>query len=101
AMCSLPTISPRSWWTGQLMARVPTANTCTSEAPHAISCAAARMDAGGILSTITKGLRCDSPPYIMRSTAAVADGATLQPGVDDHRETALPLLLGQPNARVH
>src|SRR5258705_1690795 len=63
-MFSLPTISPRSWWTGQLMARVPTASTCTSEAPHAISCAAARMDAGGTLSTIIKGLQCDSPPDI-------------------------------------
>src|SRR5262249_13907086 len=26
AMCSLPAISPRSWWTGQLMAQVPTAS---------------------------------------------------------------------------
>jgi MFS family permease len=43
------------------------------------------MDAGGTLSTIIKGLQCDSPPDIMRATAAVAGGATLQPGVDDHR----------------
>ena len=35
--------SPRSWWTGQLMAQVPTASTCTSEARRPISCAAARM----------------------------------------------------------
>jgi hypothetical protein len=37
----------------------------------------------------------------MSATAAVGDGATLQPGVDDHRDTALAQLLGQPNARVH
>jgi hypothetical protein len=47
AMYSSPTISPRSCWTGQLMAQVPTASTCTSEARQAISCAAARMDSGG------------------------------------------------------
>src|SRR5262249_83135 len=51
-------------WTGQLMAQVPTASTCTSEARQAISCAAARMDSGGILSTIVKGRQCDSPPDI-------------------------------------
>src|SRR5262249_18110157 len=28
----LTAISPRSWWTGQLMAQVPTASTCTSKA---------------------------------------------------------------------
>jgi hypothetical protein len=33
----------------------------------------------------------------MCATAAVGDGATLQPGVDDHRDTALAQLLGQPN----
>src|SRR5258707_12277642 len=63
-MCSLPAISPRSCWTGQLMAQVPTASTCTSEARQAISCAAARMDSGGTLSTIIKGRQCDSPPDI-------------------------------------
>ena len=47
AMFSLPTISPRSCWTGQSMAQVPTASTCTSEARQAISCAAARMASGG------------------------------------------------------
>ena len=46
-MCSLPAISPRSCWTGQLMAQVPTASTCTSEARQAMSCAAALMDSGG------------------------------------------------------
>ena len=46
AMCSLPAISPRSWWTGQLMAQVPTASTCTSKARLAISHTAARMDSG-------------------------------------------------------
>jgi hypothetical protein len=46
AMCSLPAISPRSWWTGQLMAQVPTASTCTSKARQAISRTAARMDSG-------------------------------------------------------
>ena len=61
-MCSLPTISPRSYWTGQLMAQVPTASTCTSEARQAMSCAAARMDAGGTWSTMLSGPRCDSPP---------------------------------------
>jgi hypothetical protein len=34
-------------WTGQLMAQVPTASTCTLEARRAISCAAAQMDDGG------------------------------------------------------
>ena len=47
AMCSLTAISPRSWWTGQLMAQVPTASTCTSKARQAMSRAAARMDSGG------------------------------------------------------
>src|SRR5262245_50252538 len=47
AMCSLTAISPRSWWTGQLMAQVPTASTCTSQARQVMSRAAARMDAGG------------------------------------------------------
>jgi ketosteroid isomerase-like protein len=42
--------------------QVPTASTCTSEARQAISCAAARMDSGGTLSTIIKGRQCDSPP---------------------------------------
>jgi hypothetical protein len=64
AMCSLPAISPRSCWTGQLMAQVPTASTCTSEARQAMSCAAARMDSGGTRSTIIKGRQCDSPPDI-------------------------------------
>jgi hypothetical protein len=41
------------------------------------------------------------PAGHMCATAAVGDGATLQPGVDDHRDTALAQLLGQPNARVH
>ena len=40
----------------------PTASTFTSEARQAISYAAARMDAGGTLSTIIKGRQCDSPP---------------------------------------
>ena len=40
-------ISHRSCWTGQLMAQVPTAGTCTSEARQAMSCAAARMASGG------------------------------------------------------
>ena len=47
AMCSLLTISHRSCWTGQLLAQIPTASTCTSEARQATSCAAARMDSGG------------------------------------------------------
>jgi hypothetical protein len=47
AMCSLPAISPRSSWTGQLMAQVPTASTCTSKARQAMSRAAAPMDSGG------------------------------------------------------
>ena len=47
ATYSSATISPRLCWIGQLMAQVPTASTCTSEARQAISCAAARMDAGG------------------------------------------------------
>ena len=34
------------------------------------------MDAGGTLSTITKGRRCDSPPN-MCATAGLGDGATL------------------------
>src|SRR5262245_8139149 len=63
-MCSLPTISPSSWWTGQLMAQVPTASTCTCTARRPISCAAARMDSGGTLSTIIKGRQCESPPDI-------------------------------------
>ena len=36
----------------------------TLEARQAISCAAARMDSGGTLSTIIKGQQCDSPPDI-------------------------------------
>src|SRR5215467_11248738 len=64
ATCSSATIPPRSWWTGQLMAKVPTASPCTSEARQAISCAAARTGSGGTLSTIIKGRRCDSPPDI-------------------------------------
>ena len=47
AMYSSPTISPRSCWTGQLTAQVPTAITCISKARQAISCIAARMDSGG------------------------------------------------------
>src|SRR5262249_7307577 len=47
-----------------LMAKVPTARMFTLEAPQATSCAAARMDAGGTLSTIIKGRQCDSPPDI-------------------------------------
>jgi hypothetical protein len=38
------------------------------------------------------GRRCDSPPDICAATAAVGDGATLQPGVDDRRDTALAQL---------
>ena len=34
------------------------------EARPATSCAAARMDSGGTLSTIIKGRQCDSPPDI-------------------------------------
>jgi hypothetical protein len=34
-------------------------------------------------------------------TAALGDGAILQPGVDDHRDTVLAQLLGRPNTRVH
>jgi hypothetical protein len=37
----------------------------------------------------------------MCATAALGDGATLQTGVDDHRDTVLVQLLGLPNARVH
>jgi|SRR6516165_1937302 hypothetical protein len=37
----------------------------------------------------------------MCATAAVGDGATLQPGVDDHGDTALAKLLGWPDAQVH
>ena len=44
---SLLTIPHRSCWTGQLMAQIRTASTCTSEARQATSCAAARMDSGG------------------------------------------------------
>src|SRR5262245_28823639 len=62
AMCLSPTIPPRSWWTGPLMAKVPTARMFTLEAQQAISCAAARMDSGGTSSTIIKGRQCDSPP---------------------------------------
>src|SRR5215475_6958385 len=62
AMCSSATIPPRSWWTGQLMAKVPTARMFTLEARQAISCAAARMDSGGTSSTIIRGRQCDSPP---------------------------------------
>ena len=51
-------------WTGQLMAKVPTARMFTLEARQAISCAAARMDSGGTLSTIIKGRQCDSRPDI-------------------------------------
>src|SRR5215467_941012 len=64
ATCSSATIPPRSWWTGQLMAKVPTASPCTSEARQAISCAAAQTGSGGTLSTIIKGRQCDSPPDI-------------------------------------
>src|SRR5262245_13629240 len=64
AMCSSATIPPRSWWTGQLMAKVPMARMFTLEARQATSCAAARMDSGGTLSTIIKGRQCDSPPDI-------------------------------------
>src|ERR1700746_2740687 len=64
AMCSSAAIPLRSWWTGQLMAKVPTARMFTLEARQAISCAAARMDAGGTLSTIIKGRQCESPPDI-------------------------------------
>jgi hypothetical protein len=38
------------------------------------------------------GRRCDSPPDICAAPAAVGDGATLQPGVDDRRDTALAQL---------
>jgi hypothetical protein len=37
----------------------------------------------------------------MWATAAVGDGVTLQPGVDDHGGTALAKLLGWPDARMH
>jgi hypothetical protein len=37
----------------------------------------------------------------MRATAAVGDGATLQPDFDKHRDMALAQLLSQPNARLH
>jgi hypothetical protein len=47
AMYSSPTISPRSCWTGQLTAQVPTATTWISKARQAISCVAAWMDTGG------------------------------------------------------
>jgi hypothetical protein len=57
AMYSSPTISPRSCWTGQLMAQVPTASTCTSEARQAISCAAARMDSGLIDNNLGTAVR--------------------------------------------
>jgi hypothetical protein len=33
-------------------------------------------------------------------TATLGDGATLQPGVDDHRDTVLVKLLGGGNARA-
>jgi hypothetical protein len=35
----------------------------------------------------------------MCATAALGDGATLQHGVDDHRDTVLAQPLGRPNAR--
>jgi hypothetical protein len=35
----------------------------------------------------------------MCATAALGDGATLQPGIDDHRDTVPAQLLGRPNAR--
>src|SRR5262249_13689374 len=88
-MCSLPAISPRSCWIGQLMAQVPTASTCTSEARQAISCAAARMDSGGTLSTIVKGRQCDSPPDI----CAPRQLSAMEP-LFNHRDTVLAQLRG-------
>ncbi len=44
---------------GQLTEKVPTARMFILEARQAISCASARMDSGGTLSTIIKGLQCD------------------------------------------
>src|SRR6267154_1683802 len=76
AMCSSATIRPRSWWTGQLMAKVLTAKTFTSEAQQAISYAAARMDAGGTLSTIIKGQQCDSPSDICAGCASGSSDCT-------------------------
>src|SRR4051794_25805548 len=61
-MSSSPTIPPRSWWTGQSTAKVPTARTFTLEARQVISCAAARTGTGGTSSTIIKGRQCDNPP---------------------------------------
>ena len=43
-MCSLPTISPGSCWTFQLVAQVTMASTCTSGARRALSCAAPEID---------------------------------------------------------
>jgi ketosteroid isomerase-like protein len=40
------------------------------------------------------GTAVRQPAWHMCATAAVGDGATLQPGVDDHRDTALAQLLG-------
>jgi hypothetical protein len=67
ATCWLPAISPRSCWTGQLMAQVPTASTRTSKAPQAMSCAAARMDSapGG----------CESVRYVRGWWTYRRDGA--------------------------
>src|SRR5215469_9909112 len=81
ATCSSATIPPRSWWTGQLMAKVPTASPCTSEARQVISCAAVRTGSGGTLSTIIKGRQCDGPPDICaprhRDGAPAATAETL------------------------
>src|SRR5262245_52009150 len=60
-MCSCPAIPPRSSWTGRLMARVPTASPCTSEARPATFCVAARFDSGATSSTTIKGQPCERP----------------------------------------
>src|ERR1700722_8921933 len=76
AMYSSATIPPRSWWTGQLMAKVPTAGTFTSEARQAISCAAARTESGGALSTTIKGRQWDSPPDVRAGCASTSSDFT-------------------------
>src|SRR4051794_12379189 len=51
ATCSSAPIPPRSCWTGQLKAKVPTARMYALEARQAISCDAARTGSGDTLST--------------------------------------------------
>src|SRR4051794_10845438 len=100
AMCSSAATPPRLCWTGQLTEQVLTARSCTCTAQRATSCGAARMGSGGTLSTIIKARRCDIPPDVYAPRQHLSDGAALQTGVDDHRDTVLAQLLGRPNARV-